>query len=68
MWPVTRRHLSDEVRQLSTLGGRGITIDRIHLSLDKLLTRPRRPRAERSAENTRKLRLNFVIFWERLAE
>ncbi len=51
LWPVTHRH---EVRQLSTLGGRGITIDRIHLSLDKLLTQPCRPCAERSAENTQK--------------
>ncbi len=39
LWPFTRRHLREEVRQLSTLGGQGITIDRIHLSLDKLLTR-----------------------------
>ncbi len=36
LWPFTRQHLREEVRQLSMLGGQGITIDRIHLSLDNL--------------------------------
>ncbi len=65
LWPFARRHLREEVRQFSTLGGRGITVDRIHLSLDKL---PIRLSAERSAENTRNKKLNFDIFGSRLAE
>ncbi len=50
------------------LGDRGITIDRIHHSLDKLLTRLQFTCAERSAENTRNKRLNLEKFGNRLAE
>ncbi len=39
LWSFTLRHLREEVSQLSTLGGRGIIVDRIHLALDKLPTR-----------------------------